>query len=294
MAGRQVPTAARPAAVRREQPDVVAAAGATLVTMAQDGQGPAVRQPGRPEELGAAAGRDPGHGPVIDVDDVDVAATDEIRVRPPVGGERDPPAVRRPGRLAVARPAVGEAARRAVGCIDEPEVADPVVREALAVEHVLQAVDEPVVGQRDRRLALAGQPAPPAILLARRAMGCADDHQPAPVGRPFEGVDTAREVGQAPGLAAVEGQQVDLVGILAVVRGAGCRIVVLGVRATIGDEGQRPAVGREPRLAIAPRPERQLPRGLRAVGRHDPERLPVAVVARGDRLDGHDRQRAVG
>ena len=140
----------------------------------------------------------------------------EVVVPAAVRGERDARAIGRPGRLVVADRAVGQTRRRTARGIDQPEVLDPVVREAGAVEHVVEPVDEPVVGWR--RLSgsrLRVEPAPPAVLVAGGAVRARHDDQARAVGRPFEAAHAARQVREPTRLAAVERQQVDLLRVLA-------------------------------------------------------------------------------
>ncbi len=132
-------------AVRREQPEIVPAAGSALEPMAERDDRLPVGQPGRPAEDRVGTGADPGDGPAADVQDVDVRAERQVGVAVPVRGERDPPAVGRPrGRLVLDR-ALGQPRRLAARHVDEPEMGDAVVDEAGPVEHVAEAVDEPVV-----------------------------------------------------------------------------------------------------------------------------------------------------
>ena len=125
-------------------------------------------------------------------------------------------AIRRPsgdqaGCASAARPSVRRL-RRAGRGVDQPEVADPVVGEAGAVEHVVEPVDEPVVGRRRRARARGVRSMPRRRSSSARVAACEvrDDDEPRAVGRPLEGVDAARQVGQPARLAAVERQQVDL------------------------------------------------------------------------------------
>ena len=197
--------------------------------------------------------------------------------------------------------AVGQARRLARGDVHQPEVADLVVREPRAVEHVVEAVDEPVVRWRRRagaRLGLAVDAAAAVIVGAGRAVRGGHDDQSGAVRRPFEGVDAARQVGQPARLAAVEGQEEDLVTILAgglpvlLVR-SGLARLFLHEGASVRDEREGPAVGGEPWLAVVPGTERQLARLLAALGGHEPEGVAVAIEARGDGLKRHDRVPAV-
>ena len=123
----------------------------------------------------------------------------------------------------------------------------------------------------------------------------ADDHEPRAVGRPFERLDAAGQIGQAARLAAVERQEVDLVAILAdLALGRLTGDLLVEQPPPVRDEGERPAIGREARVPVVPGAEGQRSRRTRAVGRDQPQRAAVAVEARGDRLDRDDRDAAVG
>ena len=172
--------------VRCEQPDVVPASRTALHPMPERRDRGAVGKPGRGGEHRAGTA---GHGRDrlrVDVDDVDVQPfRNEIRVPPAVRGEGDASSVGRPCRGAICGAAVGQARRLARGSVDQPEVADLVVREPRAVEHVFKAVDEPVVGRWRRagaRLGLAVDAAAAVIVGAGRAMGGGHDDQSAAVG----------------------------------------------------------------------------------------------------------------
>ena len=180
--------------------------------------------------------------------------------------------------------------------VDEPQVLDPVVGEARAVEHVVEAVDEPVVGRRrraglggDRGRAGAGRRAwvAPCDALTTTSRVPSGDHSNA--------VDAARQVGQPARLAAVERQEVDLVASSrSLPSGAWPAISSSSRRLPVREERERPAIGREARMPVVPGAEGQLARRSRAVGRDEPERAAVAVEARGDRLERDDRHAAVG
>ena len=90
---------------------------------------------------------------------------------------------------------------------------DVVVQEAAAIDHVLEAIDESIVGGwRLARAGLSRRTAALAVLLVGRADGTAERHQSSAIRRPFEADDSARQVGQATRLTsrAIQGQQVDL------------------------------------------------------------------------------------
>ena len=141
-------------------------------------------------------------------------------------------------------------------------------------------------------------PTAAVVVGAGRAMRGGHDDQSGAVGRPLEGVDAARQVGQPARLTAVEGEEEDLVTILAgglpvlLVR-SGLARLFLHEGTTVRDEREGPAVGGEPWLAVVPGTERQLARLLAAFGGHEPEGVAVAIEARGDGLERHDRVPAV-
>jgi hypothetical protein len=112
-------------------------------------------------------------------------------------------------------------------------------------------------------------------------------------GRPFESGDAARQVGQATRLAAVERQEMDLGGVLAIL-GVRWRRVLFDDRPSIRDEGDDPAVRGEARVVVVPDPERQLACRPASPERHEPERLPVPVGAGCDRLDGDHGGSSIG
>ena len=180
------------------------------------------------------------------------------------------------------------AARLAGRDVDQPEVLDPVVDEPGPVEHVVEPVDEPVVGRRRRPAARArdraraGARPPGRVAPTRRA----DDDEPRPVGRPLERLDAARQVGQAPRLAAVERQQVDLLAVLAVAPSIGAAIgLLLDDRTAVRDERERPAVRREARMPVVADAERQLASRGRPVGRDEPQGAAIAIEPGRDRLE---------
>ena len=212
-----------------------------------------------------------------------------------VGRERDPRAVRAPGGLALGvGPLTSDRASPVVG-IDEPQVRVAVVDEARAVELVAEPVDVAVVGQRHLAGLRRGGPAALLRLLRdRRPERARDDRQPAPVGRPRELVRAARQVGQPPGLAAVERQQEDLVAVEAVLRLLRPVGLLLDQQPAVGDEGERAPVGREARVAVRAAADGDLAGGRRAVGRGHPHRMAVAVVAHGRALDAERDVPAVG
>ncbi len=189
-----------------------------------------------------------------DVDDVDVRAPDQVRVRTAIGGERDPAAVGRPGGLLVGDRAVGQAAGHAGRHVDQPEVDDPVVDEARAVEHVAEPIDRPEVGSRRFTGAGPGRARPPTLVAGRSGRSAGHDQSPA-VGRPFEAINAAWQVGQATGLAAVQRQEVDLHHLVA----ASWPHASLAAPARGGSAGRRgrPASGRRARSGDAGRAARR-------------------------------------
>ena len=191
--------------------------------------------------------------PRLDVDDVDVQARSSRSgsrrrlaanaIRVPSGDQAGSPSAVGPSVRRRASPVVG---------VDEPQVRVAVVDEARAVEHVAEPVDVAVVGRR--RLAGLRRGGPAAALRSSASVAPSELETTASrraVGRPCEGVDAARQVGQPAGLAAVERQQVDLVAVLAVLRAPSGRSgLLLDQQPAVGDEGERPAVGREARMAV--------------------------------------------
>ncbi len=152
-----------------------------------------------------------------DVHHVQVGAAAKVGVAPSVRAEGDPCPVGRPGGLVVGHAAVGEAGRVPGRRVHEPQVRDAVECEARAVEHVVEPVNEAVV--RRRRRIGAGrlvEPAAPEVEFARRLDRGRCRHQARPIGRPFEPVHAARQVGQPARFTAVERQEVDLEHVLAV------------------------------------------------------------------------------
>ena len=82
------------AAVRGEQPDVVAAPPGPRVAVAQHGHGPSIGQPGRRPERRAGSVRDPDIAAVRDIHHVHVELPAEVRVAPALGDIGDARAVR--------------------------------------------------------------------------------------------------------------------------------------------------------------------------------------------------------
>ncbi len=143
---------------------------------------------------------------------------------------------------------------------------------ARAVEFVVGAGD---VAEGDAELLLG------LVLLALQGVGVlpaklADELRA--IGRPLVVGEVALQVGQRPGLAAVGRQQVEL-GLLVV--------------AAVGQEGQRPAVGRPARLAVGPFAVGELAQAA-AIAIGQPQigifLLRLALHA----LDAEDHLRAVG
>ena len=281
-------------AVRREGPDpdpVVAA----REPLAGDEDRGAVPRPGGPGEQRVGAADDRGHLARRDVHDEHRRATVEVRLRPAVGGERDAGAVGAPGGLALGRRPGDQRSCLARLGVDHPQVRVVVVDEADAVVLVRQPVDVAVI--RQRRLAGLGlRRASPAagVLGHRRAARARQDGQRAAVGRPRHVVDATRQVGQAPRLAAVEREQEQLVAVepvLGLLRPVG---LLLDQQPPVGDEGEGPAVRREARSTVRPRPDRDLAGRRRAIGRCQPDRVPVAVAADGRPLDAERDEPPVG
>ena len=284
----------RLAAIGREQPDVVAVA-VVRQPAAERGDRLAVGQPGGDEEDRLRPVRDPGPLAGGDIDDDDLGPEGEVVVAPRASREGDPRAVGRPGGILVAGRPVGQAGRLAGRDVDDPEVRDLVVDEARPVEHVAEPVDVAVVRLgRVGRLALPVQAAGLPVVLPVGSVGRRGHDELRAVGRPLEAADPARQVGQASRLAAVEGEQVDLRAVLAVLL-VGRVGLLLDDVPPVREERDRPAVRRPARARVVLRPERQLAR-LAAAGieRHDPQRVAVAVALRRGRLEGHDRPGAVG
>ena len=304
---REIASAARPSvrAVGGEEPDVIPRPGPRLVSMTEHRDRPAVRQPCGVLERGPASAAHSADRAGRHVHDMQVAASDDVGIPPAVRDESDPGPVGRPGRLGVGHQPFGrrEPRRRASCDIDEPQLAHAVVHEALAVEHVFEPVDEPVVGLgRVAAARRARDPPSSIVLVARRLVRRADDDQACPIRRPLERLDTARQIGQPPRLAAIERQEMDLITILALGSrlGPGCsaalarpRRLLLDEEPTIRDERQRPTVRREPGLTIVPGPDGQLARSA-SVDRDQPDRVAVAVEAGRDGLQRQRNRPAVG
>ena len=287
MAGGEVRATGRPrvATVGREPPDVGPAAGPRGEPMAEREDGVVVK-PGGGEEEGPAAGhrRVPPRG---DVHHRHVRSERDVAAGPPVGGEGDPGAVRRPGGSALGSRTAGQAGRLAGPGVDEPEVGLAIVDEAGPVEEVAEPVQVAVVrGRRDARLARTLAPGPCIGLAIGGVRRGRHDQAPA-VGRPGEAIDAARQVGQAACLAALEREQIDLDGVLALGRLDALGRVLEG-GPPVRQEGERPAIGRESGVAVVLGADRQLAGRCRAVGRHRPQRVAIAVEGRGDGLQGED------
>ncbi len=115
-----------------------------------------------------------------------------------------------------------------------------------------------------------------------------------PSGDHSKSLDAARQVGQPARLAAIERQEVDLPAVLALARVAGPVRLLLDEQPPIREERERPAVRREPGMAVVTGAERQLS-GFAGVlaGRDEPERSAVAVVVGRDGLQRDDHEAAV-
>ena len=137
-------------AVGGEKPDVVAAPCAAGQAVAERRDRRAVGHPDRGDEGRQWTAGDRRDGARLDVDDVDVRPQHEVGVSTAVCTEGDPPAVGRPGGLAVCDRAIGQAAGLARRRVHQPEMRDAVIGEPGPVEHVVEAVDEAVVGRRGR------------------------------------------------------------------------------------------------------------------------------------------------
>ena len=287
----------------REEPDVVAAPGAALHPVAE--------RRDRRARRAARSGRrtsSAGHGSRAVTARVATSTTwmsrrDEtrsaLRRRFDVNAIRVP--VRRPGRLAVGD---GPSVRRdaaPVRHVDQPQVADPVVREARAVEHVLEAVDEPVVGRRRltrfapcARCRGGGRPRPGsrrARALTTTSRVPSGDHSKAstPRGRSVRRAPRRRRAagggpGRGPrGPSGPSPPWSVRVGALPV-------RLLLDERAPVRDERERPAIGREAWMPVVLRAERDLAGGADAVGRDEPQGMPVAIEA-GRPRSGASRRR---
>jgi len=127
--------------------------------------------------------------------------------------------------------ALGQLRRLARCGVDDPDVPALPGQIARAVKLVVGAGDV-AIGDAELLFGL--------VLLALQRVGVlqaelADELRA--VGRPLEAGEAAFQIGQRPGLAAVDGQQMELRLLLA---------------AAVRHEGQRPAVGRPARLGVGP------------------------------------------
>ena len=283
------PVRARLGPVRGDQIDVVAAAAATLQAMAQGGDRLPVGEPRRCPEHGPRAGGDRGDPPGRHVHDVDGRPRREVRIPTAVGDERHPRAIGRPGWLVVVDGAVRQARGLARGGVHDPEVLDLVVEEPGRIEHVLEPVDESIVGLG--RLAGRGLRAlapPSGVLGVRRAMGRADSHEARAVGRPIEPRHAAGQVGQPARLTAeaIERKQMDLLDVLAVLLLRRATRLVLDDRPSIREERQRQAIRGEAGMPVVSRPDRQLARSRRV--------RAVIVVETSQRAPARDRRSKAG
>ena len=167
----------RMAVTRPDAPDrCLRQLAAAPVASADRGDPPAIRGPrrGAPRLLPATR-RELTHRPAADVDEVDVAAPAEVRVRVAVRDEGDLPPIRRPLRIGVVVVATRQELGGAALGVDQPDTGEPLVDEARAVELVAQRVDESRVGRGAiLRLALR-------LPLGIGRVGRADDRQPATV-----------------------------------------------------------------------------------------------------------------
>jgi hypothetical protein len=75
---------------------------------------------------------------------------------------------------------------------------------------------------------------------------------------------------------------VDLQAVFALFRVAGGRLL-LDLKATVGEEGERAAIRRESGVSVVARPDRQSTR-VAAVGIDGPDRVAIRVAGRRDRL----------
>ena len=203
----------------------------------------------------------------------------------------------RPATRPASAPAVGPSVRLrglAGRRVDEPQVPDAVVREALAVEHVVEPIDEPVV--RLGRRAGLGRSLEAALLAVGLEVGrvrCADDDElacrPATIrrrsrraaGRSGAAPRRHRPAGGRPGRRPRAG------------RGAARAGSSSTSGASVREEGERPAVRRPAGVPVVLRADRQLAR-LATVGRDDPQRVAVAIEAGRDGLDRGDHGAAIG
>ena len=283
----------RMAVTRPDAPDrCLRQLAAAPVAGADRGDPPAVRGPRRSApRLLPTTRRELTHRPTADVDEVDVAAPGEVRVRVAVRDEGDLPAVRRPLRIGVVVVAAGQELGGAALGVDQPDAREPLVDEARAVELVAQRVDESRVGRGAiLRLALG-------LSFGLRRVGGADDRQPAAVRRPVETLDVLRQLGQLARLAARgEGKDPDLrATLLRRLRLARLRATAAGLEhgTAVTQECDPRAVRRPSRSRVAPAADGQLPRRSAAVGRSQPQRAAIAVLAGSDALDAEDDEAAV-
>ena len=181
------------------------------------------------------------------------------------GGERDPRAVGRPGRLA--RPATGPSVRRVASPVATSTSQRWRIRSYVkpgAVEHVVEPVDEAVVGRRAARRAWACASMPRRAASSSYVAPCEveTDHEPSAVGRPLERLDAARQVGQPARLAGPSS------GRRWTWSSSSRSFVARSGRsgssstwiAPVREERERPAVGREPRVPVVAGAERELAR----------------------------------
>ena len=184
-------------AVRREGPDPDPVVAAREPLAGGEDRG-AVARPGGPGEQRVGAAGDRGHLARRDVHDEHRRAAVEVRLRPPVGGERDAGAVGAPGGLALGRrPGHQRSCLAGLG-VDHPQVRVVVVDEADAVVLVRQPVDVAVVGQR-RLAGLGLRRAAPAAACPRPSSRRASS-----TGRPASGrrATTRRRSRRAAGRSA--------------------------------------------------------------------------------------------
>ena len=263
------------------------------VAVADGGHPPAIRRPcRRPPALSPAPGGELAHPLCRDIDEVDIGAPREIGVAMTVGHECDPLPIRRPARVLVMVIARGEQLGIARRDVDEPQVLEPVVDEAGAIELVGEGIDEPRV--RERRVIR------PAIglLLGLGRGRAADDAQASAIRRPCQAGHVARQVRQLARLSAVRERKEPHLGpaLLRRLGRSGLRTAAAGLQhgPAIGEEGERPAVRAPVRGGVGLRSDRQLAGRGRAIGGRDPQRGAVAILARRDRLDGERHEPAVG
>ncbi len=277
-----------------EAPDGCLLDLAALPVSIADGRQPsAVGRPCRSSPgLVSAPGRELAHPLPCELDQVDVGAPTEVGVAMTVRHECDPLPVRRPARVAVVMVAAGERLGIPGDRVDEPQPLEPVMDEASAVELVGERVDQPRVGRR-RVLGTAL-----GLLLGLRRARAAHHAQASAVRRPREPRHVLRQVGQLTRFPAVgEWQEPDLrSALLRRLRRPRLGAATTGLqhRATVRQESERSAVRTPARGRVCLRSDGQLPGWSRAIGRGDPERRPVAVLARRYRLDRERHLAAVG